>query len=108
VIYVSDDYQADPKLAAQLLFRPTDVLVAEYGYYIDAEGAGFLRNYFASLKLDLELALTSCDQIKARLVMGELEELCHDLPKRISLAKQAQVATGGRSTTSGQSSAAET
>jgi hypothetical protein len=108
VIYVSDDYQADPKLAAQLLFRPTDVLVAEYGYYINAEGAGFLRNYFASLKLDLELASTGCDQIKACLVVKELEELCHDLQKRISLAKQGQAATGGWSTPSGQSSAAET
>lgn len=107
MIYVSDDYQADPKLAAQLLFRPTDTLVAEYGYYIDAEGAGFLRHYFASLKLDLELALTGCDQTKARLVVKELEELGRDLQKRISLAKQGQAAPRGRSTTSGQSSAAE-
>lgn len=105
MIYVSADYQADPKQATQLLFRPTNALVDEYGYYVDAEGAGFLRSYFMSLKLDLELALTGYDQPKARLIVEELEELCRDLQKRINLAKQAQgePATGRRKLTSTQS-----
>lgn len=66
------------------------MLVEEYGYYIDAEGASFLRDYFMSLKLDLELALTEHDQPKARLVMQELEELCRDMQERISQAKQTR------------------
>jgi hypothetical protein len=109
MIYVSADYQADSKQATQLLFRPTNALVEEYGYYIDAEGAGFLRSYFMSLKLDLELALTGNDQPKARLIMQELEELCRDLQKRIDLAKQAQgePATGRRKATSTQSPVGE-
>jgi hypothetical protein len=87
--YISDDYQTDPARATQRLFRPTDVLVREYACYVDAGGAGFLRDYFMSLRLDWGLALTSCDQSKARLIMGELEELCRDLEKRICRAKQA-------------------
>lgn len=90
MIYVSADYQADPKQATQLLFRPTNVLVEEYGYYIDAEGAGLLRDYFMSLRLDLELALANYDQSKVRLVTGEIEELCRDLKTRIKLAKETQ------------------
>jgi hypothetical protein len=90
LIYVPDDYQADPEQATQQLFQPTSVLVTEYARYVDAEGADFLRNYLMSLKRDWDAALTRYDQSKTRLVMEEVKELCHDLQKRISLAKQGQ------------------
>ncbi len=102
--YVPSDYQADRGTTVQKLFQDVNVLVDEYGRYIDFEGAGFIRDYFASLRLDLEQALEASDQRKARLVRDEVTQLCGDLQRRIDLVKRAQAGVfgGRRRTTTGE------
>ena len=102
--YVPSDYQADSGTTVQKLFQDVNVLVDEYGRHIDFEGAGFIRDYFASLRLDLEQALEANDQRKARLVSHEVKQLCEDLQRRINLVKRAQAGALGerRRTTTGQ------
>jgi hypothetical protein len=85
--YVPSDYQVDRETTVQKLFQEINVLVDQYSRYIDVEGAGFVRDYFASLRLDLELALHAGDSSTARLVTQEVQELCGDLQRRVDLAK---------------------
>jgi hypothetical protein len=59
--YVPSDYQVDRETTVQKLFQDVNVLVDEYGRYIDFEGAGLIRDYFASLRLDLEQASEARD-----------------------------------------------
>ncbi len=102
--YVSSDYQADRETTVQKLFQEINVLVDQYSRYIDVEGAGFIRDYFASLRLDLEQALEGGDRRKARLVTQEVTQLCGDLQRRIDSAKRAQSGWSGghRCITTGQ------
>ena len=93
--YVPSDYQVDRETTVQKLFQDVNVLVDEYGRYIDFEGAGFIRDYFASLRLDLEQALEASDQRKVRRVRQEVQQLCGDLRRRIDLAKRSQTGISG-------------
>lgn len=88
--YIPSDYQVDRETTVQKLFQEVNVLVDQYSRYIDVEGAGFIRDYFISLRLDLEQALESGDQRKARLVTREVKQLCRDLQRRIDLVKEEQ------------------
>lgn len=93
--YVPSDYQADSGTTVQKLFQDVNMLVDEYGRYIDFEGAGFIRDYFVSLRLDLEQALEANDLRKAQLVSHEVKQLCGDLRRRIDLIKRTQAGVLG-------------
>jgi hypothetical protein len=88
--YVPSDYRVDRETTVQKLFQDVNLLVDAYSRYIDFEGAGFIRDYFTSLRLDLEQALEASDQRKARLIRHEVKQLCGDLQRRIDLAKRTQ------------------
>lgn len=87
MVYLERDEGVDTERVSACFFGPTQELGDAYSRYIDAEGATFLRQYFASLKLDLELALMGEETARVRATVLELSELICDLKERIGRAK---------------------
>ena len=74
--------------AMNFFFRPTTVLLQQYGRYADSNEVATFQRRFDDLKAELTLAFDSGEAYEAHLTREELKKLCGDLQRKIDLYKR--------------------